>query len=247
MYKASHKLSQLTEDDYREAAPLKDAAEAMSKAVAACIYVVDIEKRRFLYVSDCLLQHFDCQREEAMTLGTRLFARHISSADLAHLQCLDRAIQSAYRSSHRPDLRHEVLSIDVPMHFGGHTTLVHLKHIPLALDSENLPWLLLGFASRSPASSAGHIFLGNAKSRRRLRFVDNGCGGFWDEAPVLPLRKIEVRTLSLAAQGLSAADAAKVMHRSDAAIKLYRREAFRKLGANNLSQAIAIADMLCLI
>lgn len=248
MIKIPHPLAQLTEADYLSVESAITATDVFSQMVTPCVYVIDMVKDNFLYVSECMLRHFRCKREEIVPLGRRMFEKYVDSEEDARLlRKFDHAIRAAYREGCHTDLSNEVLSIDLYMCLGGKKLMVHQKVRVLASDCDNRPWLLLGMMSRSAVRDGGHIIAGNAKSHTRRRFVDDEEAGHWEEMAYDRLSDVEMEMLSFTSRGYSIEEIARIMCCSIPTVKLYRKQVFDRLGADNAAQAIALADSLCLI
>ena len=248
MIRVSHRLTEISEEDYRQVATAIAAADVFSRMITPCVYVADLAKDNFLYVSDCLLKHFRCTREEVMPLGRKMFKRYVTKeSDVQLLGKFDRAFRSAYQQRYHPDLADEVLSIDVGMRLGRNEVMIHQKVSVIAVSGDGRPWLALGMVSRSAMRSGGHIIVGNAKSHERCRFVDDEGSGHWEVMPFDRLSDIEVETLSLSSRGYSINEIAKMIGRSVPSVKHYRKRVFDRLGVDNVAHAIAVADDLCLI
>lgn len=248
MIRVSHPLAQIGEEDYRQVATAIETADVFSRMITPCVYVADLAKDNFLYVSDCLLRHFRCTREEVMPLGRKMFKKYVSKeSDVQLLGKFDRAFRSAYQQGRYPELADEVLSIDVGMRLGRNEMMIHQKVSVAAVSGDGRPWLVLGMVSRSAMRSGGHIIVGNAKSHERRRFVDDEGPGHWEAMPYDRLSDLEVEMLSLSSRGYSIDEIAKMMKRSIPTVKHYRKQVFERLGVDNVAHAIAVADELCLI
>lgn len=246
-YQSPRKICSLTEEDYRLVQPAIDSAGVFARMITPCVYVDDLARDRFLYVSDCLLKHFRCTREEAMPQGRRLFEKYIAEEPGARLFRKFYSAIQATRWKRHPSLSREVLSIDVKMRWGGSELMVHHKIGVMATDCENRPWLVLGMVSRSALRTGGHIIAGNAKSHRRHRFVDDDGPGHWEAMPHDRLSDHEAEMLLLSSRGYTVTEIAAILHRSPDTVRYYRKQVFDRLGAENVSHALAIADTLCLM
>lgn len=247
MIRASHQMSEISEEDYRQVATAIEAAEVFSRMITPCVYVADLARGNFLYVSDCLLKHFRCTREEVMPLGHSFFTRFLSEKELAMLPKLDHAIKTLFGHAHQSELIDETLSVDINMTLGGKRILVNYKIKLFATDCDGRPWLVLGLVSRSAVREGGQIIVGNAKSHERRRFVDDEGPGHWEMMPYDRLSDLEMEMLSLSSRGYSLDEIAKMLHRSVPAVKHYRKQVFDRLGVKNVAHALALADDLCLI
>lgn len=247
IYKSPHKLDSLTEEDYRQVQPAIGSADVFARMITPCVYVADLARDNFLYVSDCLLKHFRCTRDEVMPLGYRMFEKYfVKEADVRLLRKLDTAIHAAYWQEHS-DLADEVFSVDVNMSLGRNEVMIHYKVSVLATDCDGFPWLLLGMVSRSAMRFGGHIIVGNAKSHERHRFVDDDGPGHWEAMPHNHLSDLELEMLSLSSRGYSVDEIARMLHRSPDTVRYYRKQVFARLGVDNVAHALAVADELCLI
>ncbi len=248
MYKSPRKFGSFTEQDYILVSPAVDVTAAFARMMTPCIYVVDLARNNFLYVSDCLLKHFHCTRDKVMPLGQRMFEKYISNAsDIPLLRKFDHAFNAAFRQGKHPDWVDEVMSVDVNMTLGRNVVLIHQKAKVFATDCDGRPWLVLVLVSRSAMRDGGHIIIGNAKSHKRYHFVDDKKKGHWEALPDDRLSDTEMEMLSLSSRGYSVEEIAAMMYRSVDTVKYYRKNVFARLGVSSVSHALAVADDLCLI
>lgn len=241
MITAKHPLHELTDEDYQLAAPIIETAAAIEQMISPHAFVLDLANNRLPYISPGFAKLFGSADGHTMASLERLVD------DPSMLGRLKGCFHSAYRQDTNPLAAHTVLSVDGIAALNGLKIMMHLKIKPLAVDSQNAPWLLLGLLSPSAAATPSHIIGGTAKSLRRFLYVGDGAQGHWEPIPDIGLTKSELTMLSLSAQGLSVNQVAALMHKSVNSVKHYRKEAFRKMGVANIAQAIALVDDLCLI
>lgn len=126
-------------------------------------------------------------------------------------------------------------------------SLVFQKTIPLRIENQNStsPRIFLTSFSFGSNFENQEPLMVNRMAERCFRYNYN-TRTWWTS--VLPnLKMIEREILSLSTQGLTVREIAAFVNRSEDTVKTYKRAVFEKLGVDNISQAVSMAQNFNLI
>ena len=236
----------ISDEDYARTAPCVAMADALSRSTNHSIYLIDYNRRNFLYVSPNPL--FLCGRmpEEVRRLGYAFYFEVVPPDDLQRLMDINEAGFRFYYA--QPVERRTGLTIEYDFHIrttDRHTLLIHHKLTPVLLDPQGNIWLALCVVSLAPTRTVGDaLFTDKATGDR---YVYSFAARRWHKQPVLTLNDRERDILRFSVQGLSNAEIGETLCIDANTVKYHKKRLFEKLHAENITEAVGIAANLGLI
>ena len=222
-------------------------AEAVSRTTYKSIFIVDLIKRNFLYVSSNPLFLCGLPASEVLKKGYRHFfdqvdrkevqmIRRATKTSLKFIQEMDISNRMKYKVSYDYKLRHIISQEDV---------LVNQQVTPLKLTDDGDVWLALCSVALSPQQEVGNITITCQDSPPK--WVLESGRNRWSEMHIAHLSQLEKQVVILANQGYSTKDIATKMCKSVDSIKWYRKTLFAKIGVETITEAIAYSTLHKLI
>lgn len=230
----------ITEADYETVAPMIEAVRTVARVTYQGVFVADLYRHNFLYVSDSPLTLLGHPAEEVKEKGYRFL---IENAPQEEQTMMAELVSALFRTHREIGLREDVtytISCNFRFMIYGRPVLVNHKVTPLAMDSDGRVWLALCLVSHSAHNGPGHITatIGSPANSMRYSFVEH-C---WvSQSEQVELTQDERTMLYLTAQGYTMREIAEQMFRSVDTIKMYRKHVFSKLGVSNISEALVYA------
>ena len=226
--------------DYSKAEYYIQGASAFARAVHQCVYVIDYYKRGFIYVSDNPL--FLCGETPAdvLKMGYQFYQKHVPPADLNMLLQINEAGFDFYYNL--PPFERLKYSISYDFHLiqpAKRHILVNHKLTPLALDNEQNIWLALCVVTHSAATKAGNINITKMGSNKLFEY--NRISKKWDAQKKIKLSNQEKEILTLTIQGFTMGEIAKKLKIVEVTVKFHKKNIFKKLKVNNITEAVASA------
>ena len=178
---------QIPDEDYALTAPYVAMADALSRSTNHSLYLIDYNRRNFLYVSPNPL--FLCGRtpEEVRRLGYAFYFEVVPPEEQQTLLDINEAGFRFYYDFH-------IRTTD------RHTHLVHHKLTPVLLSPQGDIWLALCVVSLSPTPQAGNVLITDKVSGDR--HVYSFTARRWRKHPPLILNERERDILQLSVKGL---------------------------------------------
>lgn len=227
-------------EEYHAMAAKMDVVDAFARITNQGIFVADLLRDNFMYVSDSPLVLFGRDAKEVMQGGYTLLREQTVPEDRPLMAELINSIRVD-----RPWMQENgssIYTISCNFHFfvNGHSVLINHKVTPLALTNEGEVWLVLCLVSPSVHSDTGHIEA-TVSSPDELSVYSFENHRWRKRQSRLVLTEDERTMLHLSAQGYTMRQIGEKMFRSMDTVKKYRRQVFDKLGVSNISEAIAYA------
>jgi DNA-binding CsgD family transcriptional regulator len=180
-----------------------------------------------------------------MEMGHEFFHTYVPEAEHPMLDCMNHI---AYKALYNVPVEHRrqcMLSFDFHLHYDNHQILVNHKSTPMALTPDGDIWLVMAVVSISSHKEAGHIEFYKLYSHERLEYSLKSNS--WKVCEPITLSPEEQQALTLSAQGYTMKEIAEQMLRSFDTIKFYRKQVFRKLGVQSVTEAVTFATNCGLI
>ena len=237
---------QIPDEDYALTAPYVAMADALSRSTNHSLYLIDYNRRDFLYVSPNPL--FLCGRmpEEVRRLGYAFYFEVVPPEELQTLLDINEAGFRFYYA--QPVEKRTDFIIEYDFHIrttDRHTHLVHHKLTPVLLSPQGDIWLALCVVSLSPTPQAGDVLITDKASGDR--HVYSFTARRWRKQPPLILNERERDILQLSVKGLSNAEIGAALFIDANTVKYHKKNVFEKLQAENITEAVGIAANLGLI
>lgn len=232
--------SGITEADYVAVEPKIDAVRAFARIAYQGIFIADLHRDNFLFVSSNPLVLLGHSTNEVMKGGYHFLLDNAPSEDQ---DAMAEVVVATFNAQHTLKLNGLFeYSISCNFHFllNNRPVLVNHKITPLALDAKGNVWLALCLVSHSSHNSIGHITatMDNSSTGFRYSFSEH-C---WvKQQSKVELSPDERTMLYLTAQGFTMREIGEQMFRSLDTVKMYRKRVFTKLGVSNITEALAYA------
>lgn len=236
----------ISEADYRSLESKMDVVEAFARITSQGVFVADLFRNNFMYVSDSPLVLFGHTVEEAMQGGYSFLIANAAEEDRPMIKELVETVGNSHRWLTDKDSHIHTLSCNFHFLVNGQPVLINHRVTPLARTKEGKAWLALCLVSPSPHSETGHIVatISTHDEYSVYAFENHRWNRIKDR---LELTEDERMMLHLSAQGYTMNQIGAKMFRSVDTVKMYRRHVFNKLGVSNISEAIAFAYSFNLI
>lgn len=239
-FKPIHLDSIPSEYDYGMVKYYTRLADALSQLLYHSIYLIDYYKRGFLYVSDNQLFLCGKSSRQVLDAGYSFYLKNVPAEDL---QLLLKINEAGFRFYDKLPIDERTdYSISYDFHLrqpNEHLTLINHKLAPLILDKSGNIWIALCLVSLSSNNKSGNIFIKNAKEKKTFEY-DTDLKK-WNEEKVVRFNNQEKEILILSSQGFTVEGIAKELFLSVDTIKYHKKNLFRKLKANTISEAILSA------
>lgn len=230
----------VSEGDYELLASYEQLLDAFARTTHRTIYVIDYNRKNFLYVSDNPLFLCGMPADEVKEMGYEFYIRQVPDYDLPLLLEINKAGFLFTQYVPVEHLLEYTLSYDfhIKQPTGG-VMLINHKITPLRLTKEGKIWLTFCSVSLSSHTNAGNLEV--MHNGHNTRWTYNLESKKWKEGKEIELKDVEKNVLKLSAQGYTTNEIAERLYKSIDTIKSYKRNLFEHLGVNNISEAIFCA------
>ena len=237
---------EIPDSDYVQTDICVAMAEALARNTNHSLYIIDYNRKNFLYVSSNPL--FLCGRtpEEVQQKGYAFYFEVVSPDELKRLMEINEAGFRFYYN--QPAEKRLNLSIEYDFHIcmsESHRHLIHHKLTPILLNAKGDIWLALCSVSLSPRKDIGEVILTDCTCADR--YVYSFEGRRWRKQPELILSDREKEIPQLSAKGLSNAEIGETLFIDANTVKFHKKKLFEKLHTENITETVGLAANLRLI
>lgn len=236
----------IDDSDYTQLQVCVAMADAMSRSTNSSLYIIDYNRKNFLYVSSNPLFLCGHTSEEVRKMGYGFYMEVVPIDEIQMLYEINEAGFNLY--NRQPKEMKLDLTIEYDFHIkasDGHLHLIHHKLTPLLLNGDGDVWLALCTVSLSPSSSVGNVIMTHNGG------TSHWCYSFstkrWTKLPNIVLTDREKDILQLSIKGLTNMEIAEQIFIDSNTVKFHKKKLFQKLHAENITEAIGIATNLRLI
>ena len=235
----------ITAADYERIKPCVETVRSFALTTHQSIYIIDLFKRNFLYVSDNPIILCGQTAETMQKMGYKFFHTHVPEEELPMLKSLNQVAFKVFYDTPAEHRRQCMLSFDFHMRRDDRLILLNQRSTPMALTKDGAIWLALATVSISSHKEAGHIEFFRFYSRERFEYsLEHKC---WNKCETITLRPEEQQVLTLSAQDYTMKEISEIMLRSFDTVKFYRRQLLKKLGVQSITEALTFATNYGLI
>ena len=234
------------ECDYEKREICIAMANALSRNTNHSLYIIDYNRKNFLYVSPNPLFLCGHSPEEVQRKGYAFYFEVVPSDEINRLMEINEAGYLFYYN--QPVEKRLDLSIEYDFHIhtsDNHRHLIHHKLTPVLLSEKGDIWLALCTVSLSPKKNIGEVDITNHTCTDR--YVYSFEGRRWRKQPELILSDREKEILQLSVKGLSNTEIGETLFIDANTVKFHKKKLFEKLHAENITEAVGIAANLRLI
>ena len=219
---------------------LIDTVKTIDRNTYQCLYVVDFTQSKFLYVSENLAKycgHYIPSASDSFTYND--FMQALSEKDReTGYEILDK--KTLLASGYKPqELLECTIACDFSLNDAKRKRMINQKLSPISIAEDGSIGLALAVIDISSTDKPGNIVLSKADDDFYLKYsLDTHK---WEKTKKFALTETERDILRLSAQGITMEGIADLLCKSLDTIKSHKRNLFAKIGATNISQALASA------
>ena len=236
----------IEESDYAQLQVCVSMAEAMARSTNSSLYIIDYNRKGFLYVSPNPLFLCGYSAEEVRKKGYAFYMEVVPEDEIQMLYEINEAGFGFYDK--QPKEKKLDMAIEYDFHIkasDNHTHLIHHKLTPILLNSNGDMWLALCTVSLSPKTTVGNVIITCKNSTTHFSYSFEGKR--WKEEPNTTLTDREKDILQLSVKGLSNTEIGEALYVDINTVKFHKKNLFCKLQAENITEAIGIATNMRLI
>ncbi|MDR1760952.1 MAG: PAS and helix-turn-helix domain-containing protein [Bacteroidales bacterium] len=203
------------------------------------IYIIDFAQKGFLYVSPHPLLLSGYTQQEVKELGHHFCKKILSPEDLQMLLEVDKMGFDFFYTLPVEERSSVHISCNFYLHHkNGEKFLIHHKLVPMRFTPDGNLWMAVCFVSYSPHKEPGHVVLTTLKKEEYYQY--NFERHKFVKYTPKKLSKREFEILNLTMRGYEEPQIAELLHVSPYTIKSHRRKIIKKMGVNNLSNAVSM-------
>lgn len=236
----------VSEEDYAQVKICVSIVDAMARSTNCSLYIIDYNRKDFLYVSSNQLFLCGYTPEDVKMKGYGFYFDVVPEKELRMLFEINEAGFGFYNKLPVDERLDYIIEYDFHINLSdGHTHLIHHKLAPMLLDREGRLWLALCTVSLSPNNETGNVVISNRDNTECYRYSFEGKR--WHKQPGITLTERETDILRLSVKGLSNNEIAERLFIDTNTVKFHKKSLFGKLKAKNITEAIGIASTMRLI
>lgn len=213
--------------------------EAFARVTYQSVYLIDYYRQEFLYISDNPLFLCGHTAKEVKELGYSFYLEHVPEEEQKMLVELNSNGFKFFDTFDNVDKNQCSMSYHFHLKNGTRSKLINHQLTPILLTDEGKIWIGMCVVSLSSHKTAGHVEFHKNGQQKYWKYSFEGHR--WNECEEVSLKEEEIEVLRLSATGLTMTEIADRMCRSLDSIKFYKRHAFEKLDATNITEAISRA------
>lgn len=231
----------VTEEAYESIRDLVDYVDAFARMTYKSVYIIDYNKKNFLYVSENPLFLCGLSAEKVKEIGYNFYIDNVPKDDVDRLLRINSLGFIFSKRIPAEEKRHYTISYNFKIINTISRKVQTINHqlTPLKMMPDGSIWLALCVASIPPKSSDNAITMINTRTQERwnLDLESNK----WRKAKNVVLTEQEILVLKYSAMGYTMNDIAEKIFKSFDSIKRYRKRILEKLGTDNITEAINYA------
>lgn len=220
--------------------------DALSRTTNQSIYIIDYNRRNFLYVSSNPLFLCGYSSQEVQQMGYAFYEQVIPEEEINMLLEINKVGFEFYYEHLSEERLDMTIQYDFHLqHPNQKKILINHKLTPILLNEQGDVWLALCLISLSPRTTVGNVEISKKGDTSRYKY--SFAGKRWKEIESISLNDRETDILRFAAQGYSMSEIAERLFVDINTVKFHRKNLFVKLQAKNITEAIGIAANIQLI
>ena len=204
------------------------------------VYVFDYYKKNVFYVSANIRKWCGLEAGEVLETGLDAYLRYIPNDDLAMLYEINDAAFKFWNQLPPDQLHNYVNTYD----FRYHDFMVNQRYNPMIIKNGKI-WLAMCTVSMSSQHESGNIVMKNVADGTRYEYSRKNKN--WIMLPPIVLSEKEKNIIRYSAQGMSSAEIAEVFHVRMETVRSQKKNLFKKLEVNSMSEAIILTNNINLL
>ncbi len=218
---------------------MKKICDTLSRMCNQSIYIIDNLKQEYFYVSPHPLFLCGYTVQDVLKMGYSYYEKIILPEDLPLITEINQCYQQLLFDVNSESRSNFCVSCDFHiLHKNGTKVLVNQKVSPVSFTEDGSLWLAIAAVNYSPHKKAGNVVFAqqNKDEYYTYDFVKKKVVRFYQDK----LSRREEEIVSLVMRGCDAAEIANMLCISIHTVKNHRVSIERKLGVNNLSNAVSM-------
>ena len=229
-------VENISEEDSVKAVGVVDTVKSFSRMIYQSVYVVDYNKRNFLFVSDNPLFLCGLKPQEVQEKGFAFYYDHVADDEVKMLLEINRAGFEFFNNAPVNERLKLSISYDFNIKYEHGHILINHKLSPVRLAGNGNIWLaacIVSLATRKNAGNVEALLEGND-----YYWTYSFENGTWIKEKRKTLQEREKDILLLTVQGYTINQIAAKMFITKDAVKYHRKNLFEKLGVSSISEAL---------
>jgi DNA-binding CsgD family transcriptional regulator len=228
----------ISEEDYERVAPMISTLDTFSRLTYQSVYVIDFYKKRLPYVSKNPFFLDGLLPDEVMNMGMKFHLDRVLDSEVNALLEINQAGFEFLAKIPVEDRLKVLFSCYLHIRNGNRTVLVNHKSAPMALSPDGNLWLTCCTVSLASKKEFDHA---EARIAGKDGYWTYSLQSHqWTKKDGIALNNREKEILLLSAQGYTMSEITEHLHIGVDAIKSHKQKLFKKLGANNMPEALSI-------
>ena len=216
-----------------------ECAEALSRNMFRPVFIVDMFKKDFFFVSSSFSYLFgDEATDHPITRGDR-YIPSFAREDIETLKMIFSSAYDLFLTYPVAERKELVFSFFFHHHQNGNKKIVHQSMTPLALTDDGDLWLVLCTTSFSSRKDSGHYVMKKHNDSEYLQYSPEKGRWYLKEGLILSSEDKEI--LLLSSQGYTMKEIAGIIGKSLETVKMYKRVMFSKLRVKSITEAFIAA------
>lgn len=225
--------------DYSMAELLVQSAKAFARATYQSVYIIDYNRKGFLYVSDNPLFLCGQSQQEVLDEGYGFYLKHVPEKEHKMLMELNKAGFEFFNKLPIQERFDYTISYDFHLLNNRKSFLINHKLTPIVLTKTGKIWLAMCVVSYSAQDSPGQIVM--KKNLSNVYWEYSLESHKWKQCTTIALSEEERAILLLSAQGFKMDEIADQICKSIDTVKFYKRRLFNKMDVKNITEALSFA------
>jgi DNA-binding CsgD family transcriptional regulator len=237
------RIKNIDESEYQYIRKYIEFVKSLTTGEGLGIYIADTYKNNIIYVSNSLSLLLNVNSADICKKGIRSFLNYVPKEVYAKVYEMGEKIISFIDKT--PIAERKQLVFSYNLHYNISNAHYFFRHIltPLALSPDGKFWLVLCKLSIPARNETGDMIARLDNSFYRYSWKSHD----WETANKFLLAPMERLILIYSSQGYTANKLAKMFNKSVNTIKYHKKRLFKKLNADNMSEAILIANNYMLL
>lgn len=223
--------------------PIDDVLEAFSRVSYQHFFIIDLVNNEMVYTSNYQKASPRLHTYNRISSSPNYELKDIGRKEIQLLYKMKESIEQIMHKHQAYNRERYTLSHNIytPDYKNKCTELINYQFTPISFSNDGIKSCLC-VTSISPYSTRPNTILYHHEEDVTWQYsiMDNS----WTPTTTIELGVNEKKVIKLSAQGHSIMEIADIMHKSFDTVKFYRKNIFRKLGVNNITEAFSRA--LCM-
>ena len=234
------KQPKIDSDTYPNLKPIIDTVAAFARISHQWLYVADIIRRTYLYISEDPGATLGADAKRLTKEGYNLIIDRVAPNERSLYNEVLRACENMLDTLTLEQRKHATFKFDITSMEGERPRLLHHVITPLVTNNDGMPWIVMSLLSPSMYKEAGHLLCETGKTVQEYNFELHR----WQKVnKTVKMTVTERDMLIYSARGYTLEEISRLTYRTLDTVKMHRRNIFKKLGVSNINEALYHAIM----